>query len=63
MTSLASQRVVFLCHSVAFGLGIILLGSSQYARAGSNPDIPRLQAEAERGSIKEEVELNHTHLM
>ena len=44
-------------NSVALGLGVLLLALPALARAGSNPDIPRLQAGAQRGSIKEEVEL------
>jgi TPR repeat protein len=52
----ASQRVVLLSNSVALGLGVILLAIPTQTRA-ADLDIPRLQVEAERGSIKEEVEL------
>ena len=52
----ASSRFVLLCNSVALGLGAILLAFPIHLRA-VDLDIPRLQVEAERGSIKEEVEL------
>ncbi len=44
-------------HSVVLGMGVVLLAVPTLSRAGSNPDIPRLEAEAQRGSIKQEVEL------
>ncbi len=52
----ASPRVIVLCNSVALGLGAILLAIPIHLRA-ADLDIPRLQVEAQRGSIKEEVEL------
>ena len=56
MTYSASPRVILLCNSVALGLGAILLAVPTHLRA-ADLDIPRLQVEAQRGSIKEEVEL------
>ncbi len=57
MTCLAFGNGVLRSNAGAFGLGVILIGLPALARAGSNPDIPRLEAGAERGSIKEEIEL------
>jgi TPR repeat protein len=51
------RRSALRSNSVAMGMGVILLALPALARAGSNPDIPRLEAEAKRGSVKEEVEL------
>ena len=56
MTSSASQRVVLLCNSVVLSLGLFLLTMPKRSHA-SDPDIPRLQVDAERGSIKQEIEL------
>jgi TPR repeat protein len=52
----ASLRVIRLFNSVALGFGAIVLAIPTHLRA-ADLDIPRLQVEAERGSIKEEVEL------
>ena len=60
MTSSVS-RVVRLFNSVALGSGAVLLAFCATARA-SSPDIPRLQADAERGSIKQQVELAAAYL-
>jgi hypothetical protein len=56
VASHASARVVLVCNSVALGFGIVLLALPIVAR-GSDPDIPRLQVDAQRGSIKQQVEL------
>ena len=55
------KRFVFSCHWVACGIGIALVAFPIHARAGVDPDIPRLQAEAERGSIQHEVELGSAY--
>jgi TPR repeat protein len=52
----SASRVIRLCNSVALGFGAIVLAVPTHLRA-ADLDIPRLQVEAERGSIKEEVEL------
>jgi len=56
MTSSASQRVVLICNSVVLALGVFLITIPERSHA-SDPDIPRLQVDAERGSIKHEIEL------
>ena len=56
MASSASSRVVLLWNFVALGLGAIVVAVPSSAHA-TTPDISRLRAEAERGSIKDEVEL------
>jgi TPR repeat protein len=48
--------LVLICSSVALGLGLVVLALPAGARA-SEPDVSRLRVDAERGSIKQEVEL------
>jgi len=52
----ASPHGFLFCTSVAFGLGVALFAAPSPLRA-ADPDIPRLQADAQRGSIRHEVEL------
>jgi TPR repeat protein len=56
VTNVTFSRVVLAVNSVALGLGLLLLAAPKAVLA-ADPDIPRLQAYAQRGSIKEEVEL------
>ena len=49
-------RAAFPRISVALGLALVLPGLPVAGRA-SDPDIPRLQVDAQRGSIKQQVEL------
>ena len=63
MRRVGSEREVLRSISVVLGLGAFVLSLSPSARGGTNPDIPRVQAEAERGSIKQEVELGAAYLM
>ena len=56
MANLASPRVILAGNSVALGFGLLLL-AAPLAMLAADLDIPRLEASAQRGSIKEEVEL------
>ena len=56
MANVIPPRVVLAVNPVALGLGLLLLAAPAAVHA-ADPDIPRLQAYAQRGSIKEEVEL------
>jgi uncharacterized protein len=46
---------------VALGLGLVLFAASPVMQA-ADPDIPRLQADAQKGSIKHEMELGSAYL-
>jgi uncharacterized protein len=46
---------------VVLGFGLVLLAAPPAMRA-ADPDIPRLQADAQRGSIKQEMELGAAYL-
>lgn len=52
----STSRAVPMCNCFALGLGVVLLAAPASALA-SDPDIPHLEADAERGSIRHEVEL------
>ncbi len=54
--SASSCRALLVSNFVVFGLGVILVGVPA-AASPLDPDVPSLQAYAERGSIKEEIEL------
>jgi uncharacterized protein len=56
VASTAFPRVVLIFSSVALGFGMVFLAYPTAARA-SDPDIPRLEVDAQRGSIKQQVEL------
>ena len=56
MASIASSRVALMVNSVVLGLGAIVLAVPASVHA-LNPDIPRLESDAQRGSIKEQIEL------
>lgn len=60
MASIPSPRVVVLGNLVVLGLGAIILAVPASVH-GLNPDIPRLQSDAERGLIKEQIELGSAY--
>ncbi len=61
MKTFACRHVVYRCQSITLAVGIVLLSVPPNVRAAVDPDIPRLQAEAERGSIQREVELGSAY--
>ena len=61
MKKTASPHGFLACNSVALGLGLFFVALPTAVRA-ADPDIPRLQADAQRGSIKQEVELGAAYL-
>lgn len=62
MSNLHNQRFVSALTLLILGLGAVIIGSPYLVWAVS-PDIPHIQAAAERGSVQEEIELGAAYFM
>src|SRR6201995_620401 len=61
MTGYRSERAVSIVPFVIFALMFLVIAQPPVAHA-VNPDIPRIQASAERGSVQQQIELGAAYL-
>ena len=61
MTGYRSERAVSIAPIVIFASMFLLIAQPHTAHA-MNPDIPRIQAGAERGSVQQQIELGAAYL-